>query len=149
MKKTILMMSLVLVSQIAFAGGYTRHVVATCNEIIDGNIGDIAEKTITAIKDIEVVSYTSDGPDSNVTIETKDYLSGFNLDCAKRPTGLRSTSDCRSSDDAIMIRHTKKSLFSEAITQANYDMYSKQLHFKKTESSLSQTVLVDVVLQCE
>ena len=148
MKKSILMMSLLLVSQVTFAG-YTRTVVATCNEIIDGNIGDVAEKKITAIKDIEVVSYTSNGPDSNVTIETQDYLSGFNLDCAKRPTGLRSTSDCRSGDDVIMIRHTKKSLFTEAITQAHYDMYSKQLHFKKTESSLSQTVLVDVVLQCK
>ena len=95
------------------------------------------------------MEYRSDGPDFNYAIETTGSESDFNIDCKKRPSGLRSKSECSGNDNVIMIKQTKAFLFSEAITTAHYDMYSKQLHITKTESSLSQSVLVDAVLQCK
>ena len=140
-------MTVLLVSQMASAG-YTRNVVATCNTVIGGN--EAAERQVYEVKTIEVVSYTSDGPDSNLTIETKDFQSGFNLDCAKRPTGLRSISECRDNEEMIEIKHTKKSLFSEEITQANYNKQSKQLRLAKTQASfVNQSVIFDTILQCK
>ena len=149
MKKSILVLAVILASQITFAEGMKREVVANCNEIIDGNIGDKAKKTLATVKDVQVVEYRSDGPDFNYAIETTGSESDFNIDCKKRPSGLRSKSECSGNDNVIMIKQTKAFLFSEAITTAHYDMYSKQLHITKTESSLSQSVLVDAVLQCK
>ena len=147
MKKIILMMTVLLVSQMASAG-YTRNVVATCNTVIGGN--EAAERQVYEVKTIEVVSYTSDGPDSNLTIETKDFQSGFNLDCAKRPAGLRSISECRDNEKMIEIKHTKKSLFSETITEARYYTSDKILSLRKTQASpIGESVIYDVILQCK
>ena len=137
----------------AIADGLIKEVVATCSEVIDGNIGDIAKTTVTMVADIQVVSYTSNGPYFNSTIENAGAgaLVDFNLDCSKRPAGLRSTSDCRTDDQVIMIRHKQVALLSETITKANYNIYSKQLRLTKTRSvvGMANSVLIDVVLQCK
>ncbi len=53
MKKSMLVMSLLLVSQVSFAG-FTRTVLATCNQVIGSN--QAAEKQISVVKTVEVAS---------------------------------------------------------------------------------------------
>ena len=147
MKKSILMMSVLLVSQVTFAG-YTRNVLATCDQVIDSNKAAIRQ--VLEVKPVEVVSYTSNGPDFNLAVETQDYQSGFNLDCDKRPPGLRSKSECRNNEDLITIKHTKASLFSELITEAKYNVNLKQLRLTRVDAGIvNQSIIFDTILQCK
>lgn len=132
---------------LSFFSQQKRNVLATCDQVISNN--EVAENKLSHVKTVEVVSYTSDGSDFNMATETKDYQTYFNLDCSKRPAGLRSKSECALNDKTMTIKHIKPSLFSEAVTQASYDMNTKQLRLTRTESSLRQAVIFDFILQCK